>query len=139
MSEKIIEVTKIVTKEGVKFYLFITRSRMIIADLFPNASQPISQGKAIAFGVLGQAVLHARSAREDTGEKRQLRTMLETYEKSRDKNLLDALSVDQIVEADENIKILGTSRIIPYSSLSKVIMKKPGRFRKAKLITTQDV
>jgi hypothetical protein len=65
--------------------------------------------------------------------------MLETYEKSRDKNLLDSLSVDQILKADENIEVLETSRIIPYSSLTKVIMKKPGRFRKAKLIITQDV
>lgn len=68
----------------------------------------------------------------DTEEKKHLREVLESYRKTRDKNVLKSLSMEQVLKADNIIEL--DDRIIPYSSISEVRVKELG-----KIIITQQV
>ena len=144
VSERVVDAVKVLVKNGWTsarvLYLLITQDKLIIADLLTEASQPSSQGKAIALGgVIGQAILHARSAREDTDPKKHLRAVLDAYEGTRDQSILASLSWEQILEADPSIETLRDSRIIPFSSLSKLDIKRPGRITEGKMTVAWQV
>ena len=68
----------------------------------------------------------------DTEEKKHLREVLESYRKTRDKNVLKSVSMEQVLKADHIIEL--DDRIIPYSSISEVRVKEFG-----KVIITQQV
>ena len=76
--------------------------------------------------------MHTSRKLVDTEEKKHLREVLESYRKTRDKNVLKSVSMEQVLKADHMIEL--DDRIIPYSSISKVRVKEP-----EKIIITQQI
>lgn len=138
MSWQILEVikTKFAGRTG---YLLIGRSEMIFTDLNPKVvKEEPSTGKTVAvtplFGVMAGAAYNLSKSIKvvDTEEKKSLREAFENYMKTRDKSLLNSISITHILKADSLLKSEG--RIIPHSSISKVNVKKP-----RKIFVTQQV
>jgi hypothetical protein len=141
MDERLIEAVKAVhnNREG---YLLFTEKSIVFADLLPRTVRVVEQLTAEEVFRTEGAVLWetpATASEEeveerivDTEERKLLRERFEVYRRTRDEGSLLGISMEHLLAADHDIKLL--DRVIPYSSISKVRIERPQRLVIAQMV-----